>query len=213
MNMIKGINNGMLLEKVYRKKRSKKAVLRKDKRCPERKSIEERPEEVNSREEFGHWEIDLIVGKRKGSGAALLTLTERKTRYPHIIKLKDQTQKSVIKALNKLERKFGTTGFTERFKTITADNGSEFLDVKGLESSCLNKGKRTDFYYAHSYASWERGSNENMNKMTRRFVPKGCDIGKFNNKQIENVEDFLRNYPRKILGYKTPEECYKCETV
>ncbi|HHH52085.1 MAG TPA: IS30 family transposase [Bacteroidetes bacterium] len=206
---IPGVHNADLLEKIYRKKRSKKAVLRKDRRCPGRKSIEERSDKINNREEFGHWEIDLVVGKRKGSGAALLTLIERKTRYLIIEKLKDQTQQSVVKALNKIERRLGASNFRKQFKSITADNGSEFLDTASLEKSIYGSEKRTTIFYAHPYASWERGSNENTNKMIRRFIPKGDDIGNYSKKYIKKICEFIANYPRKIIDYLTPREYYE----
>ena len=205
---IPGVHNADLLEKIYRKKRGKKMVLRKDRRCPERKSIEERNDRINNREEFGHWEIDLVVGKRKGSGAALLTLIERQTRYSIIEKLKDQTQQSVAKALNKLERRLGVNNFRQQFRSITADNGSEFLNAELLEKSINSNQKRTVFYYAHPFASWERGSNENSNRMIRRFIPKGSDIGDYTQKYIKDIEDFMINLPRKIIDYLTPKEYY-----
>lgn len=206
---IPGVHNADLLEKIYRRKRKQKMVLRKDRRCPERKSIEERSDIINNREEFGHWEIDLVVGKRKGSGAALLTLVERQTRYSIIEKLKDQTQQSVIKALNKLERRLGTNNFRKQFKSITADNGSEFLDVASLEKSINSNQKRTIFYYAHPYASWERGSNENGNRIIRRFIPKGSDIGNYTHKYIKSIEETIINLPRKIIDYLTSKEYYE----
>jgi IS30 family transposase len=208
---IPDIHNADLLEKIYRKKRSKKMILRKDRRCPERKSIEERSDRVNNREDFGHWEIDLVVGKRKGSGAALLTLVERQTRYSIIEKLQDQTQQSVVKALNKLERRLGVNSFRQQFKSITADNGSEFLNVELLEKSINSNQKRTTFYYAHPFASWERGSNENGNRMIRRFIPKGSDIGDYTRKYIKDVEEFMKNLPRKIIDYLTPKEYYEIQ--
>ncbi len=208
---IPGVHNADLLEKIYRRRRSKKMVLRKDRRCPDRKSIEERSDVINNREEFGHWEIDLVVGKRKGSGAALLTLIERQTRYSIIEKLKDQTQQSVAKALNKLERRLGANNFRQQFKSITADNGSEFLNVDLLEKSINGNDKRTVFYYAHPFASWERGSNENGNRMIRRFIPKGSDIGNYTRKHIKDIEEFMINLPRKIIDYLTPKEYYEIQ--
>lgn len=96
-----------------------------------------------------------------------------------------KTQESVLKVLDSLEKRFGTT-FNENFKTITVDNGSEFLDFKGLERSIRNtENQRVKIYYAHSYSSWERGSNENANKLIRRFIPKGTDIGEISKQKIK----------------------------
>jgi IS30 family transposase len=88
------------------------------------------------------------------------------------------------------------------FKTITADNGSEFLDSEALKKAA----KCTEIYYAHPYSSWERGSNENGNRILRRFVPKGTDIGKLTAKELQRIEDWVNNYPRKIFGYKSANQ-------
>jgi len=161
-------------------------------------SIDNRPDEANNRSEYGHWEMDLIVSCKGGQGA-LLTLTERKTRQEIIIRLPDKTQRSVKRALDRLERRHGGE-FKKKFKTITTDNGSEFLDFKSLEKSCKSKGNRFKMYFAHPYSSWERGSNENANGIIRRFFPKGTDFSKVSLASIQAVEDWMNEYPRRILG-------------
>ena len=161
-------------------------------------SIDHRPAEANERIEYGHWEIDLVVSCKGGRGA-LLTLTERKTRQEIIIRLPDKTQRAVKRAMDRLERRFGSK-FKEKFKTITADNGSEFLDFESLERSCKHNGKRVKMYFAHPYSSWERGSNENANGIIRRFFPKGTDFSKVSPAKIQAVEDWMNSYPRRILG-------------
>ncbi|MEI3615050.1 IS30 family transposase [Pseudogracilibacillus sp. SO30301A] len=169
-------------------------------------SIEKRPEEVEDRSIYGHWEMDCVVGKSGGSGAALLVLSERKSREEIIYKMQNQTQKSVIDVVNELERKYGKT-FQETFKTITVDNGSEFLDFEGLEQSIHStEMTRTKVYYAHPYSSWERGTNENSNKLIRRFIPKGTDINDFSDEEIAKIEDWMNNYPRGIFDYKTAND-------
>lgn len=169
-------------------------------------SIEERPEHIENREEYGHWEMDCVVGKKSGSGATLLVLTERKTRQEIIRKMADKSQASVKKVLDQLERK-NSKNFSVKFKTITVDNGTEFLNSKELEKSVREPEKtRFKMYYAHPYSSWERGSNENANKMIRRFIPKGTDIGKLALKDIQRIEYWMNNYPRRILGYRTANE-------
>lgn len=96
------------------------------------------------------------------------------------------------------------------FKTITTDNGTEFLNSDELERSCLSRRKqRTSVYYAHPYSAYERGSNENMNRMIRRFIPKGTDISKYTKQEIKRIEQWLNTYPRKILDYKTPLDVYE----
>ena len=169
---------------------------------PNGKSIEERPAIAEDRKEYGHWEMDCVVSGKKTSLATLLVMTERKTREELIMKMKDKTQISVIKALDVIEEKYKER-FPLKFKTITVDNGSEFLNHEGIERSSLNLKNRTAVYYAHAYSSWERGSNENANKLIRRFIPKGSDIGKYTNEMIERIQHWINNYPRKIFNYKS----------
>ena len=140
-----------------------------------------------------------------------MTLTERKTRLVRIRKLKDRTQTSVLKALRSMEGAMGSRAFRALFKSITADNGTEFLDVESMEKSAFSKQKRTHLYYAHPYASWERGSNENGNRMIRRFIPKGSDIAAFSKAKIQKIQDWINGYPRKILQFKTAEELFDLE--
>ncbi|MEI7478628.1 MAG: IS30 family transposase [bacterium] len=169
-------------------------------------SIEDRPESVESRDEYGHWEMDCVVGNQGGSGAALLVLSERKIKEEIIFKMPDKTQSSVIIMIDELERKYGSK-FKEKFKTITVDNGSEFLDFKGLEQSIKGTDeKRVPVYYAHPFSSWERGTNENSNKLIRRFIPKGTDIGKISKKTVKRIENWMNSYPRRILGYKSAKD-------
>ncbi|HZK25244.1 MAG TPA: IS30 family transposase [Oscillospiraceae bacterium] len=164
------------------------------------KSITERPEAANDRSEPGHWEIDLVVGKQ-GTKPVILTLVERKTRKSLYVLVKNKTQKEVVAAIKRARRRVGGD-FSAVFKTITADNGSEFLDSEAIKKAA----KCGEVYYAHPYSSWERGSNENGNRILRRFVPKGMNIGKLTVKQLQRIEDWVNNYPRKIHGYKTANE-------
>lgn len=180
-----------------KKKARKYDKIRRATNNPTGTSIIERPEEIEYRRDFGHWELDTVVGKAR-TKAALLVLTERKTRYELIFKLESKTEQAVIEVLDKLERKLGKKRFRRIFKTITCDNGSENLDHEGMERS-LTKGKRTKVYYAHPYSAWERGSNENANKLIRRFVPKGTDIGRLTHKEIKRIERWMNDYPRAIL--------------
>lgn len=161
-------------------------------------SISERPEAVAERSEIGNWEMDTVVGKQ-GTKTVLMVLSERVTRKELIFKILSKSQVCVVNVLDKLERKMGKL-FTETFKTITCDNGCENLDFEGIENSVRNKGKRTKVYYAHPYSSWERGTNENTNRIIRRFVPKGVDISLFPKKQIMQIQHWINNYPRRILG-------------
>ena len=199
-----GISNANLWEKRKQKKRRHKKIQRICLKNKGSRSIEERSEEINSRSGYGHWEGDCLKGP-KNKKAGLFTLTERLTREEIIFKIKALTQESIIEAMNKLESKY-QEGFKDKFKSITLDNGGEFLNWEGIEKSKLNGGKRTLVYFAHPYSSWERGTNENQNRMIRRFIPKGADIAKISDKEVKKIENWMNNYPRKILGYKTANE-------
>lgn len=200
------LSNKDLPSKRKRKKRKYKSVRKVALNNLKGRSIEERPIEVENREEIGHWEMDLVIGKGK---ACLLVMTERAIRKEIICKIPDKRQQSVKEAIDRLEKKYRNK-FREIFKSITMDNGSEFLNSKDIENSYLYPGeKRTVCYYAHPYSAWERGSNENANKLIRRFIPKGTNIGKLNVRDIRRIEQWINNYPRRILGYKTANELYK----
>ena len=116
--------------------------------------------------------------------------------------MRDHTTASVIRALNRLERKYGKD-FCKLFKSITVDNGSEFADCAGMEKSCRRKGKRTKLYYCHPYSAYERGSNENMNRMIRWFFPKGTNFDEVTDKDIQRAEDWINSYPRRVLGWRS----------
>ena len=195
-------NKDLPVKRARRKKRQQRVRVAYNNR--KGASIEQRPEAAEYREEYGHWEMDCVVsGKGK---AALLVLTERKTRKELIRKMADKTQQSVRKALDRIEREYGKH-FKEVFKTITVDNGSEFLNSTDLECSVRRPGiQRTCIYYAHPYSAWERGSNENANKLIRRFIPKGTNISKLTHKDIQRIEHWMNNYPRRIHGYKSAND-------
>jgi len=166
---------------------------------PEQKRIDERPKASDLRIEPGHWEMDCIESVKRDR-TCLLTLVDRCTRESYIFKMSRQTKEAVIRRLNGLERRLGTAGFREKFKSITVDNGSEFMGWEKMEQSVLQKGSRTAIYYAHAYCSWERGSNENLNGFIRYFIPKGTELRYLRGKEIKELELFINYYPRKILG-------------
>ena len=186
-----------------KRKRKYEKVKSKPARAPKGESIENRPQEINERETFGHWEMDCVEGKKK-TKETLLVLSERLTRREIIIKMPDKTAASVVKALNRLERKYGRR-FPQIFKSITVDNGSEFADCAGIEKSIFGRGKRkrTTVYYCHPYSAYERGTNENINKMIRRFLPKGTDFRQVSVEYVARIETWINNYPREILGFET----------
>ena len=176
-------------------------------RAPKGLSIEQRPEEINSREVFGHWEMDTVEGTKK-SRPRLLVLTERLSRHEIMIPIRANTSENVVKALNTLERKYGPL-FYKVFRSITVDNGSEFADCAGMEKACRRQGKRTTVYYCHPYSSWERGSNERQNGMIRRKHPKGTDFATIPASTLKKTEEWVNNYPRKIFNFHTAAEVFE----
>lgn len=196
----------MIYKKEFKERNKNKTHFDK---VPAEKSIDFRPKEANDRSEYGHWEGDLVVGK-DGKGAALLTFTERMTREEIIFKIPSKHAINVAKALDKLERKYKTK-FKNKFKTITFDNGGEFRDYKALEKSYDKRKKesRVQVYYAHPYRSGERGSNENANRLIRRFIPKGTVITDISEEFIQQVEDWINNLLRPMFGYKSSLEMVK----
>ena len=193
----------MIYKKEYKEKNKDKTVCEK---VPAEKSIDYRPKEANTREVYGHWEGDLVIGTKK-RGSVLFTLTERKTREEIIVKIPGKKAEYVAQALDLIEKKYKKIFYT-KFKTITFDNGCEFRNWKSLEKSydCRRKTPRTQVYYAHPYRSGERGSNENANRLIRRFIPKGIDITPISEEYIQKIEDWINNYPRAMFNYKSTNE-------
>ncbi len=180
-----------------RAKRKKKTGRRMAYNNPKGRLISMRPEAANDRSEYGHWEMDTVVGGKETKPACLLVLTERMSRHQVIRKIHSRTQKAVIGSLNKMERE--PKSIFKTLKTITSDNGVEFLDIEGIERS-IEKGKqRCDLFFAHPYTSSERGSNENANRIIRRFIPKGVDISKYSRAEIQEIEDWMNALPRKLF--------------
>lgn len=203
------LTNKDLPVKGKRKKHNKRVKVQK--RASAGESIENRPDEVKDREIFGHWEMDTVKGKQGVTKSCMLVLTERKTRDEIIVKLPDQKAASVVEAIDRLERKWGDM-FTKVFRSITVDNGVEFSDYEGLERSVLHEGeKRTFAFYCHPYSSWERGSNENNNRLIRRHIPKGEDFDEKQDRDIEYIENWINNYPRGIFGFKTSTQLFEEE--
>ena len=164
-------------------------------RIKDQVSIDKRPGHIELREEVGHWEGDLMIGV--GQKSAIATNVERKTRYTFIMKIDNRKSKTVTKAfansLNTLPNYIR--------KSMTYDNGMEMANHKWLTNKT-----GMDIYFAHPYSSWERGTNENTNGLIRRFFPKGTDFNNITLKQIKEVQYKLNNRPRKVLGYKTPNQ-------
>ena len=165
-----------------------------------KKSIEDRPKDILKRDIYGHWELDTVYSGKDKSKACLLVLTERMTRQEIIRKIDNRQAETVLKEINRIEKEYGYRKFKNTFKTITCDNGVEFSKHKEIEQSCIKVGKRTTLYFCHAFASCERGSNENANKLIRKFIPKGTDISLYSKKQIQGIQDIINNYPRKLFN-------------
>jgi IS30 family transposase len=191
----------MIYKKIWKSKNKDKRICEK---VPAEKSIEFRPKEVETREEYGHWEGDLVIGTRK-KGAVLFTLTERKTREEIIIKLPSKETANIAKAFDRIERRYGGK-FYQKFKTITFDNGVEFRGYKAMEKAKRRVGKRFEIYYAHPYCSGERGSNENNNRLIRSFITKGTEIDNISDNEIKDIENWINNLPRPMFKFKTSLE-------
>jgi IS30 family transposase len=165
-------------------------------RLAEKRHITERPQSVETRRFIGHWEIDTVHGR--GSKHCIVTLVERKTGYVMIGILKDKTTASLNKKTKMLIRRSPTL-----FKTITADNGTEFHQYKRIEEAT-----NVTFYFANPYHSWERGSNENMNGLIRQYLPKGKSMALLTQQDCDDIAKKLNTRPRKRYGFKTPEELF-----
>lgn len=168
-------------------------------------SIELRPDDINNRESFGNWELDTVISTSKGIHKCLMTLTERKVRYEIIGILEAKTKEEVILKFRKI-KDYLKSNIQKIIKSLTTDNGTEFSDF--LEIIKITGGK---LYFCHPYASCEKGSNEKHNSIIRYFIPKGDLIENYTTNQINNICDWMNNYPRKILNYHTPKEMLEKE--
>lgn len=184
-----------LLPYHHHKRRDKRKFGKKRTRIKDQVSIDDRPRHIEQRLEAGHLEGDLMIGV--GHKSAIGTIVDRKTRFLIIVKIKNRKSKTVTqefaKHLNKHPQYLR--------KTMTYDNGIEMANHKWLSEKT-----GMDIYFAHPYSSWERGTNENTNGLIRRFLPKGTDFNNITIEELKRIENNLNNRPRKVLGFKTPNE-------
>jgi IS30 family transposase len=180
--------------------KEKKSVRRPSLKMLGTKTIEERDNSIYNRDDYGNWELDTVYSGKNTSKCCLLVFTERMTREEKIYKLADRTSQSVLDKINELEKEIGYTAFRSKFKTITCDNGVEFTKHKEIEHSCITENIRTSLYFCHPFCSCERGSNENANKLIRKYIPKGCDIGGYTDDDIKQIENLINNYPRRLFN-------------
>ena len=170
-------------------------------KMPNRVSIEERPAIVAERTRIGDWEVDTLLGKRHRH--AIVTLTERKSRLSLLAKVNQRTADQVGEAVIELLQPVA-----DRLHTLTADNGKEFADHERIAHAL-----RAEFYFAHPYAAWERGANENMNGLIRQYIPKNQDFATVTNADLMWVMNRLNHRPRKCLDFLSPFEVFFDQSV
>jgi len=166
---------------------------------PNQRSIETRPAVVDTRERFGDWEGDLVIGA--GQQGALVTLNERKSRFSLMAYVPSKAAHGVADAIIFLLKSSSSC-----VHTLTTDNGKEFAQHERIAEKL-----KADFYFAHPYSSWERGANENMNGLIRQFFPKKMSFESITKRDIKQAQDYLNHRPRKCLGFRTPFEVFTNE--
>jgi len=170
-------------------------------KLPKRVSIEERPQMVEQRERLGDWEVDTLVGK--GHRGALVSLVERKSRYSLLQPVTQRLANLVADATISLLQPF-----TDLVHTITGDNGKEFAEHVRIAETL-----KANFYFAHPYSAWERGTNENTNGLVRQYFPKKTDFSKVARSETKVAVDRLNHRPRKCLDFKSPFEVFFDQSV
>ena len=161
------------------------------------RSIEERPHKVETRQEFGHFEADTVLsGKRKGQAVA--TFVERKSRLTIVKRLHGRDSRSMTQAVLEL-----ASQLQDKLKTLTVDHGKEIANYQTIE-----RQTGTQVYFAHAYSPHERGSNENRNRVLRRFIPKGQAIEELSDRQLVQINWYLNSRPLKCLNWRTPIELF-----
>jgi len=185
-------NGGQLYQHLRRKKKYRKRGANGDKRgkIPQRKGIEERPALVDGRERIGDWEADTIIGK--GMKGAIVTLVDRKSRFLRMGLVEQRTKEAVKESMIELLKGYPV-------HTITCDNGMEFAAHEEIAQALA-----AEIYFAHPYASWERGTNENTNGLIRQYIPKDEDFRTLTDFDISFVEYRLNTRPRKCLSFTSP---------
>lgn len=170
-------------------------------KLPNCRSIEERPAIVNHRKRLGDWEVDTVIGKNHQQ--ALVTLTERKSRFTLLAKVSRRTAQAVRQQVCRV-----LLPVQDKVHTLTSDHGKEFADHEQIAAALHLK-----FYFAHPYAAWERGTNENTNGLLRQYFPKKSDFQAVSSKQLHHAMSRLNCRPRKSLRFKTPFEVFYHSSV
>lgn len=180
-----------------KKHRSKKHGRKSHKTTiPNRVFIEMRPKEIEERKSVGHWEGDTIhYPKRQG----INSLVERKARFAILTKLERRTaEQTTLAVVNRL--------LEHRRDSLTVDNGTE-----NIKHEIISEALDMPVFFCHPYHSWEKGSNENMNGLVRKYLPRGTNLDTISQEDLDDIADELNNRPRKILGFQTPFEILEGE--
>ena len=186
------VRNIELTEKTSRRQSGHKSV--KHHRILGR-GIDERPASVDDRKEFGHFEIDTVVGHRNGQESVVLTLIERQSRFEIMRLIDSREADSVAHAMKAIKHEYGTI-----IKSITSDNGPEFATLTASMADVA------PVYFAHPYTSSERGTNEVHNRMIRHDLPKGISFDTISPAKVKQVSERLNGLPRRVFNYETPAE-------
>jgi IS30 family transposase len=186
----------------HRKKRKKKVESTMRSRSLDHRSIERRAKIIMKRDTFGHWEIDSIIGTSEGKNESCLVLTERYTREEIVIKVEDKTADSTTRAMQKLKEQLGED-FNKIFFTITLDNGSEFADQNAFDALGVPA------FYCHPGHPYERGSNENNNKLLRRHFPKGQSMKHKTQYDATQAQYFINGYPREMFNGRCSNDLFR----
>jgi IS30 family transposase len=182
--------------RIHKQRRKRRGARERRGTIPNQVSIDQRPAIVAGRERYGDWEADLVVGARHSQ--ALVTINERKSRYALIKRVTSKQASVVRRAIVKKLKPFQRLAHT-----LTTDNGKEFAQHERIA-----KDLKLNYYFAHPYASWERGANENMNGLIRQFFPKHRKLEEVTDQEIALAQHRLNHRPRKCLGYKTPHQVF-----
>ena len=171
-------------------------------------SIEVMPEEIKNKETNTHFEGDSVVGVAKGRHNTLITLVNTASQFLLIRRSENKTGQATVDVLDKLEEEIPE--LWRIMETLLLDNGIEFSKIEEMMTSVKDKEKkRFQVYFTHPYASYERGCNENKNRMIRRYFKKGKLVEDLSDEDILNIARKINNMPRKALGYRTPLEVFE----
>lgn len=194
------INSLPFGRKYYKPNKCKKVESNKTINKKDRISIKNMPDEIKENKVITHFQGDSIIGQRVGKNNTLLTFANPANQFLIVLRSKNKTADSTVNTLNILENKI--PNLNEIMESILFDNGLEFSKINEMKKSIHSFKNRFDIYFAHAYASYERGCNENKNRMIRKYIPKGTLIENYTDEEIFNISVKINNLPRKNLIIK-----------